>query len=63
MQSSGSRILRASRVPIGLLTNRRVLRLVYAPHGESSGSLTFRFDDLASQLRDLDEIVEVIRLQ
>lgn len=41
------RLLRHVRVPIGLLTNRRELRLVYAPHGESTGHLTFRFDDLA----------------
>ncbi|MFO0614240.1 MAG: DISARM system SNF2-like helicase DrmD [Polyangiaceae bacterium] len=31
------RLLRHCRVPIGLLTNREVVRLVYAPHGESSG--------------------------
>jgi len=35
------RLLRDTRVPIGLLTNRRVIRLVYAPRGENSGSLTF----------------------
>lgn len=42
------RLLRHVRVPIGLLTNRRELRLIYAPHGESSGSLTFRIDDMAA---------------
>jgi hypothetical protein len=42
------RLLRACRVPIGLLTNREVVRLVYAPHGESSGHITFRLDDMAS---------------
>jgi hypothetical protein len=42
------RLLRHVRVPIGLLTNRRELRLLYAPHGESSGSLTFRIDDMAA---------------
>lgn len=42
------RLLRHCRVPIGLLTNREVVRLVYAPHGESSGHLTFRLDDMAS---------------
>jgi hypothetical protein len=42
------RLLRHSRVPIGLLTNRQVVRLIYAPHGESSGSITFRLDDMAS---------------
>ena len=42
------RLLRHCRVPIGLLTNDEVVRLVYAPHGESSGSITFRLDDMAS---------------
>ncbi len=42
------RLLRHVRVPIGLLTNRREVRLIYAPHGESSGSLTFRIDDMAA---------------
>ncbi len=42
------RLLRHCRVPIGLLTNREVVRLVYAPHGESSGAITFRLDDMAS---------------
>ncbi len=41
------RLLRHTRVPIGLLTNRRELRLIYAPHGESSGSITFRLNDMA----------------
>ena len=42
------RLLRACRVPIGLLTDRAELRLVYAPHGESSGAITFKIGDLAS---------------
>lgn len=42
------RLLRATRVPIGLISNREELRLVYAPHGESSGALTFRVGDLAA---------------
>ena len=42
------RLLRACRVPIGLLTNRTTVRLVYAPHGESSGHIDFRLEDLAS---------------
>jgi Eco57I restriction-modification methylase/restriction-modification enzyme MmeI-like protein len=42
------RLLRHCRIPIGLLTNRDVVRLVYAPHGESSGAITFRIDDMAS---------------
>ena len=35
------RLLRDSRVPIGLISNRRVIRLIYAPRGENAGSLTF----------------------
>jgi hypothetical protein len=35
------RLLRERDVPIGILTNRDVIRLVYAPRGESTGSLTF----------------------
>lgn len=42
------RLLRHCRVPIGLITNRREFRLTYAPHGESSGSITFRIADMAS---------------
>lgn len=42
------RLLRHTRVPIGILTNRRVVRLVYAPHGESSGSITFRVGDMCT---------------
>lgn len=35
------RLLREVKVPIGLLSNGSHLRLIYAPHGENSGSLTF----------------------
>jgi ABC-type uncharacterized transport system YnjBCD ATPase subunit len=35
------RLLRETRVPIGLLFNGTQLRLVYAPSGESAGYLTF----------------------
>ena len=35
------RLLRETRVPIGLLVNGTSLRLVYAPRGESSGHVTF----------------------
>jgi hypothetical protein len=42
------RLLRHCRSPIGLLSNRRELRLIYAPHGESSGTITFRVADMAS---------------
>ncbi|MBX3226794.1 MAG: hypothetical protein KIT84_38755 [Labilithrix sp.] len=41
------RLLRATGVPIGLLTNGRVVRLVYAPPGESTGAITFRVADMA----------------
>ncbi len=40
------RLLRESQVPIGLLSNRRQLRLVYAPRGESSGHATFNVDEM-----------------
>ncbi len=35
------RLLRETKVPIGLLSNATSIRLIYAPHGENSGSLTF----------------------
>jgi len=41
------RLLRECRVPIGLLTNQRVIRLLYAPLGEASGSIDFRIADMA----------------
>ncbi|HEX2224728.1 MAG TPA: type IIL restriction-modification enzyme MmeI [Thermoanaerobaculia bacterium] len=41
------RLLEEARVPVGLLTNRRAVRLVYAPRGESTGSITFKVDDMA----------------
>ncbi len=40
-QARFERLLRETRVPAGLLVNRRAIRLVYAPAGESSGHLTF----------------------
>lgn len=42
------RLLRAARVPIGLLFNGDSVRLMYAPHGETSGHLTFRFKDVVT---------------
>lgn len=42
------RLLRASKVSIGLLTNRQDFRLIYAPPGESSGAITFRLEDMAT---------------
>lgn len=41
------RLLRDTNIPIGLLTNLRSFRLVYAPKGETSGFATF---DLATML-------------
>ena len=41
------RLLRECRVPVGLLTNRRVVRLLYAPLGEASGYIDFRVQDMA----------------
>lgn len=40
------RLLRECRVPIGLLCNGHAIRLCYAPHGESSGAMTFRIADM-----------------
>ena len=47
-QAKFERLLRACRVPIGLLANGHEIRLVYAPHGESSGWIAFRVADMAS---------------
>ncbi|HXS16480.1 MAG TPA: hypothetical protein VN764_04810, partial [Polyangiaceae bacterium] len=43
-QAKFDRLLRECHVPIGILSNGRELRLTYAPHGESSGWLSFRVD-------------------
>jgi hypothetical protein len=40
------RILRQTRVPAGLLFNGTALRLISAPHGESSGWLDFRVAEM-----------------
>lgn len=40
-QARFERLLRETKVPIGLLANGTNLRLVYAPRGENSGHLTF----------------------
>jgi hypothetical protein len=42
------RLLRHTGVPIGLLCNGTQLRLMYAPHGASTGALTFRFADMVT---------------
>lgn len=44
------RLLRESGVSVGLLFSHTHLRLVYAPRGESSGHLTFRFKHLLETL-------------
>ena len=55
------RFLRHTGVPIGFLSNRRELRLIYAPPGESSAHLTFRFDQLAQRAgRPLVAALELI---
>ena len=40
------RLLRGTRVPAGILFNGRVIRLLSAPRGESSGWMDFRVDDM-----------------
>lgn len=40
------RLLRETGVHAGLLTNGKVFRIVYAPKGESAGSISFRIDDM-----------------
>ncbi len=40
-QQKFERLLKGTKVPVGILWNGVVLRLVYAPSGESSGHLTF----------------------
>ena len=40
-QAKFERLLRETRVPLGLLVNGRQIRMVYAPRGETSGYLTF----------------------
>ena len=43
------RLLRHTDVPIGFISNGRALRVLYAPKGEASAHLTFRFDDLCER--------------
>lgn len=42
------RLLRHTGIPIGLLTNDTHLRLMYSPHGASTGAMTFRFADMVT---------------
>ena len=46
-QQKFERLLRGQKIPMGLLTNGKELRLVYAPEGESSGHLTFPLSAMA----------------
>ncbi|MFA6242173.1 MAG: DNA methyltransferase, partial [Candidatus Hydrogenedentales bacterium] len=46
-QAKLERLLRETKVPIGLLFNGTHLRLVYAPRGETSGFLTFPVQAMA----------------
>src|SRR5262245_8933550 len=41
-------LLRETGIPIGLLTNGKAFRLVYAPKGESAGWITFRLNEMLS---------------
>ncbi len=47
-QAKFERLLRETGVPIGLLHNGSLLRLVYAPRGETSGHLSFPLEFMAS---------------
>ena len=47
-QAKFERLLRETNVPIGLLHNGTLLRLVYAPRGETSGHLSFPLEFMAS---------------
>jgi hypothetical protein len=41
------RLLRETKVPIGVLNNGTQIRLLYAPHGENSGNVTFHVRHMA----------------
>ena len=47
-QAKFERLLRQAGIPIGLLVNRRQIRLVYAPEKELSGHITFNIGDMIS---------------
>ena len=42
------RLLRETGIPIGLLCTNELIRLIYAPTGESSGHITFQFAQMAT---------------
>jgi hypothetical protein len=54
------RLLRHTGVPVGLLFNGPVLRLVYAPSGETTSHLSFRVADMAQ--RDGRKILAALEL-
>jgi hypothetical protein len=47
-QAKFERLLRETKIPIGLLCNGEALRLVYSPRGENSGHITFPFEAMAT---------------
>ncbi|MFO0675727.1 MAG: hypothetical protein U0169_04295 [Polyangiaceae bacterium] len=51
-QQKFERLLRETGVHVGLLSNGKVFRLVYAPKGESAGWISFRLDDMLSSGED-----------
>jgi hypothetical protein len=55
------RLLRACRVDIGLLANGDEVRLIYAPHGGASGSVTFRLADMVGAGGDARHIVDAFK--
>jgi hypothetical protein len=55
------RLLRACRVPIGLLANGDEIRLIYAPPGGASGSVTYRLADMVDPGSDARLIVDAFR--
>ncbi|HZK81349.1 MAG TPA: N-6 DNA methylase, partial [Humisphaera sp.] len=46
-QAKFERLLRETRVPLGLLCNGRQIRMIYAPRGETSGYMTFGVAEMA----------------
>ena len=47
-QDKFERLLRDTEVPIGIITNLDVIRLVYAPRGETSGYMTFNVAEMST---------------
>jgi hypothetical protein len=66
-QARFERLLRETGVPMGLLSNGHLIRLVFAPRGESSGCLTFPIGPMTSVagrplLAALDALLSAERL-